>query len=515
MMVAIGCGRGPMAEKGKERIADGRWLIAATVGLALCIAGTEYERYTALWVFETRSPAELASIILFIAVVLAVLVNRTLNRQKRFYRNKPFLIALALVQTMGLAGRCMQATGFTLSEPIAVAVSVSMHCASILFVVYAEFFLDVGVRKAVSAFAFGIAGAGVLQIIVLGLDWQIAAGMLFLFVPGSVALLMWSDLHYQDIAREVEREDIAAEVRDSEGFARDYPFWEYCISIALLEVLLIALHSTVMVTQDRGDASFVIQMTSGVGTLLAGALFYALLRYLQETEFLELFRILVLPLVLVALYVSALFGASGVPLYLIPLAVAYSILLLFVWTVPRNYRKGNAPFVFTCIAYLSYRAGWALGVYGIMILPDRYGDLLSTGIVLAVFSILLVSSAVRLLQFRRNSAQRLNKAKEAVDLQANTDIAFAEACSRVANRYQLTPREGEVLVLLARGRNARHIAEALIISDGTARTHIMHIYQKMELNSQQVLMDIVDDELRKVMDDNTNLPSLSARTDFR
>ena len=38
-----------------------------------------------------------------------------------------------------------------------------------------------------------------------------------------------------------------------------------------------------------------------------------------------------------------------------------------------------------------------------------------------------------------------------------------------------------------------------MISDGTARTHIMHIYQKMELNSQQVLMDIVDAELREVM----------------
>lgn len=116
-----------------------------------------------------------------------------------------------------------------------------------------------------------------------------------------------------------------------------------------------------------------------------------------------------------------------------------------------------------------------------------------------VFMVLLVSSAVRLLQFRRNNARRIDKAKEAAELQANTDIAFAEACVRVSRRYQLTPREGEVLVLLARGRNARHIAEALVISDGTARTHIMHIYQKMGLNSQQVLMDIVDAELRDVM----------------
>ena len=51
-------------------------------------------------------------------------------------------------------------------------------------------------------------------------------------------------------------------------------------------------------------------------------------------------------------------------------------------------------------------------------------------------------------------------------------------------------------MLLARGRNARHIAESLVISDGTARTHIMHIYQKMEINSQQSLMDRVEEAAR-------------------
>ena len=75
-----------MAEKSKERISDGRWLVAATVGLALCVAGTEYERYTALWVFETRSVAELVSIVVYFAAVLAVLVRRTHKSKRRRYR---------------------------------------------------------------------------------------------------------------------------------------------------------------------------------------------------------------------------------------------------------------------------------------------------------------------------------------------------------------------------------------------------------------------------------------------
>lgn len=81
-------------------------------------------------------------------------------------------------------------------------------------------------------------------------------------------------------------------------------------------------------------------------------------------------------------------------------------------------------------------------------------------------------------------------------MQASAEALFADACAGVAARYGLTPRESEVLVLLARGRNARHIAESLVISDGTARTHIMHIYQKMEINSQQSLMDRVEEAAR-------------------
>ena len=47
-----------------------RWLLCATAGLGLCLASTEYERYTALWVFGTRTPEELAFIMLALAAAL-------------------------------------------------------------------------------------------------------------------------------------------------------------------------------------------------------------------------------------------------------------------------------------------------------------------------------------------------------------------------------------------------------------------------------------------------------------
>jgi DNA-binding CsgD family transcriptional regulator len=45
---------------------------------------------------------------------------------------------------------------------------------------------------------------------------------------------------------------------------------------------------------------------------------------------------------------------------------------------------------------------------------------------------------------------------------------------------RLTPREREVLQLAADGRSTRDIAGLLIVSPGTVKTHLQHIYAKLE-----------------------------------
>ena len=43
----------------------------------------------------------------------------------------------------------------------------------------------------------------------------------------------------------------------------------------------------------------------------------------------------------------------------------------------------------------------------------------------------------------------------------------------------LTPREAEVLTLIARGLSNREIAEALVVSEATVKTHINHVFAKI------------------------------------
>lgn len=71
---------------------------------------------------------------------------------------------------------------------------------------------------------------------------------------------------------------------------------------------------------------------------------------------------------------------------------------------------------------------------------------------------------------------------------------FKRKCSSVAERYLLSRKETEVLYLLAKGRKSAVIQECLYISEGTANTHMRHIYRKLDVHSQQELMDLVEAE---------------------
>ncbi|MCI8468475.1 MAG: helix-turn-helix transcriptional regulator [Eggerthellaceae bacterium] len=67
-----------------------------------------------------------------------------------------------------------------------------------------------------------------------------------------------------------------------------------------------------------------------------------------------------------------------------------------------------------------------------------------------------------------------------------------QQCEAIANTYLLSKREAEVMYFLARGFKSSYIQEKLYISEGTAKTHIRHIYRKVNVHSQQELMRLVD-----------------------
>ena len=136
------------------------------------------------------------------------------------------------------------------------------------------------------------------------------------------------------------------------------------------------------------------------------------------------------------------------------------------------------------------RAAWAVGpLLGILL--GRYvlhvaGLSLETAfpvMLVAALLLLLVSSVV----FTESD---LIKAMDIIPLARKQ--RFRAKCLHVIEHYGLSEREGEIMIMFAKGRNLPYVQEHLYLSRSTVSTHRQHIYQKLEIHSQQELMNLVE-----------------------
>ena len=72
------------------------------------------------------------------------------------------------------------------------------------------------------------------------------------------------------------------------------------------------------------------------------------------------------------------------------------------------------------------------------------------------------------------------------------------ACDDVCEQFALSPRESEVFALCAKGRDTAYICDELCVSNHTVRSHIYHIYGKMDIHSQQDLITIVENRVQEI-----------------
>ena len=71
---------------------------------------------------------------------------------------------------------------------------------------------------------------------------------------------------------------------------------------------------------------------------------------------------------------------------------------------------------------------------------------------------------------------------------------FVQRCRAIADHYGLSNREREIMTMLAKGRNLDYIHKELYISKSTVSMHRQHIYQKLDIHSQQELISLIDNK---------------------
>ena len=142
--------------------------------------------------------------------------------------------------------------------------------------------------------------------------------------------------------------------------------------------------------------------------------------------------------------------------------------------------------VWLCAGFLAYKAGWYVGVLTLATLRVPWLATATTVCALAALMALTVA------QLTARSRERRQEGPVAAP--AERDY-FALVCAKVQDDFGLTAREMDVFGLLARGRTSAYIQKVLSISDDTARTHISHIYKKLDVKSQQALLDVVEETM--------------------
>ena len=201
-------------------------------------------------------------------------------------------------------------------------------------------------------------------------------------------------------------------------------------------------------------------------------------------------------------------GASAIALLLTgisnELSLATSIILIAVWlvlrlahavTILKLTKVQKVPPVYLAVkakqpGYLGFACGFIIAML-VIAFTDGRPALAIAGLVIVG---ILVVAALALLPFSENYTKQLAVLPVVIDTRMSTaeDIEHAK-CAEIAKRFSLSPREEEILFFIVKGRNAKFIAEKLVISESTAKTHIHNIYKKSGIHSQQKFIDLMDE----------------------
>ena len=69
---------------------------------------------------------------------------------------------------------------------------------------------------------------------------------------------------------------------------------------------------------------------------------------------------------------------------------------------------------------------------------------------------------------------------------------ISKQAALLQQHYRLSAREAEVMELIARGNTVARIAEELVVSENTIRTHSKRIYTKLAIHKKQELLDLIE-----------------------
>lgn len=203
-----------------------------------------------------------------------------------------------------------------------------------------------------------------------------------------------------------------------------------------------------------------------------------------------------LPLMIGALLLIPAFGFSGDIISNLCVSGGYTAFSILIMLICSNicYRYGvSAIWLFAIersIRFIFMFLGRSIAQWG----SSYYLGAIDGDAIVSGLMILAVVMGTFVLLSEHELASRWGAAfleGDAADSAILRKQEVADRCNELAKRFGLTARESEVLLLLAQHKTAGVIERELFIANGTAKAHIRHIYQKLDIHSRDELFDML------------------------
>ena len=197
---------------------------------------------------------------------------------------------------------------------------------------------------------------------------------------------------------------------------------------------------------------------------------------------------------------------SGIVLYIctvLALAVCFTCLISLLVTLVQVKVRFKVQPIYACARVLMPWAwGALLGLIASIaeqVLSAAMGDTTIVVFPMLIVVLLSISTAVAPygIDMLTMPIEPDEEAEETED-ESHSMHAWKSACDQLAKENGLTPREVDVFMLLAKGRNAKVIERELFISVYTIKGHNNNIYRKLGVRSQQELIDLVEQYRREL-----------------
>lgn len=227
-----------------------------------------------------------------------------------------------------------------------------------------------------------------------------------------------------------------------------------------------------------------------VATCVVVAIVLVLLTLKTERMARNCYHALMIMLVLgiILLPVASLHGGIATEVGQAVNSAAYSCFAMLIWVVTVSFAARHSNASIRIIAHA--RAGWAAGPLVGMLLGRFVLRALGLGIDGAL---LVMGLGVLAILFGIGFAFTETDLVRCMDiLPMQRKQRFRDKCLRTARDHALSERETEVMILLAKGNNLACVQDNLLMSKSTASTHRQHIYRKLDIHSQQELIDLVE-----------------------